>query len=120
MSQRDDRVSIMQMLDFAVEAVAMSSGRIRSDLDHDRMLNLALQHLLQNIGEAARRVSADTRTRCPGIRWAGVTGMRSQIAHGYDDINLDTVWEALTADLPPLIAELRRVLALQPSPIKPL
>jgi uncharacterized protein with HEPN domain len=101
MSQRDDRVSIMQMLDFALEAVAMASSRTRVDLDRNRMFYLAIQHLIQNAGEAARRVSADTRVDCPGIRWAGVAGVRSQIALGYDNINLDTVWDALVTDLPP-------------------
>jgi uncharacterized protein with HEPN domain len=118
MSQRDDRVALMQMLDFAVEAVTMGIGRTRADLERDRMFSLAIQHLVQNIGEAARRVSAETRSKCPGIQWDGMIGMRSRIAHGYDDVNFEIVWNVLTTDLPLLIAELRRILALEPSPIK--
>ena len=120
MSQHDDRVTLLQMQDFAVEAAAMAHGRSRADLDSDRMFSLAMQHLIQNIGEAARRVSMDTRRMCPEIPWTDMAGMRSRIAHGYDDINLDAVWKVLAVELPPLIAELRRLLALQPSPIKPL
>jgi len=29
--------------------------------------------------------------------------------HGYFDINLDVVWETVTEDLPPLIAQLKKI-----------
>jgi uncharacterized protein with HEPN domain len=41
------------MLDHAREAVAMTRGKTRADLDSDRQLNLALVRLLEIVGEAA-------------------------------------------------------------------
>ena len=46
MTQRDDTVSVRQMLDHAVEAVEMARGRSRADLDGNRQLNLALVYAL--------------------------------------------------------------------------
>jgi uncharacterized protein with HEPN domain len=37
--------------------------------------------------------------------------MRHRIAHGYDEINFDIVWEVATVDLPSLIAQLERALS---------
>jgi uncharacterized protein with HEPN domain len=40
-------------------------------------------------------------------------GMRNRIAHGYDAINLDTVWTVVQDDLPPLVNSLERILGTQ-------
>jgi len=40
-----------------------------------------------------------------------MTGMRDRLIHGYFDVNLDVVWETVTQDLPPLIAQLGKLLA---------
>ena len=56
MSDHDIRIVLMQMLDHAREVTQMTEGRSRSDLDSDRMFNLAVVRLLEIIGEAANRV----------------------------------------------------------------
>jgi uncharacterized protein with HEPN domain len=60
MSPRDE-VSLRQMLDHSLEALQLSAGRTRSDLDSDRLFNLAMTRLLEIIGEAAGRVSQSMR-----------------------------------------------------------
>ena len=37
--------------------------------------------------------------------------MRDRLVHGYFDVNLDVVWETVTDDLPPLIAQLEKIVA---------
>ena len=53
MSRHEDTVRLRHMLGHALEAVDLSRGRQRGDLDTDRTLNLALVRLLEVIGEAA-------------------------------------------------------------------
>ena len=65
MSRHDDRVRLRHMLDHAKEAVDMTTGRLRTDLDADRQLNLALTRLVEIIGEAASRVSQTIRSANP-------------------------------------------------------
>ena len=55
MSQHKGPVSFRHMLDHALEAVSMTKGKKRADLDKDRQLNLALVRLPEIIGEAATR-----------------------------------------------------------------
>jgi uncharacterized protein with HEPN domain len=40
-----------------------------------------------------------------------MAGMRDRLIHGYFDVNLDVVWETVTQDLPPLVAQLQGLLA---------
>jgi len=56
MSRRDPEIALRQILLHAKEAVELLHGKMRSDLDNDRLLNLALTRLLEIIGEAANRV----------------------------------------------------------------
>ena len=37
--------------------------------------------------------------------------MRNRLIHAYVDINLDILWTTITADLPPLIADLQRLVS---------
>lgn len=99
------------MLDAAREAAQFVAGRERAELDRDRMFALALVKEIEIIGEAAAKVSDETRARCAGIPWAGITGMRNRLIHGYSSVDLDIVWRTATAELPPLAAALEECLA---------
>jgi uncharacterized protein with HEPN domain len=94
------------MLDYAQEAVAMATGRMRADLDSDRQFNLALVRLLEIIGEAANRVPEDQRARIPEVPWAQVVGLRNRLIHGYDEVDFDILWRIVGHDLPKLIKAL--------------
>ncbi|GAB4536501.1 MAG: hypothetical protein Kow0063_22120 [Anaerolineae bacterium] len=110
MSRRDDTISMRHMLDHAREACAMVERRDRSDLDSDRMLQLALTRLIEIIGEAASRVSVTTREKFPELPWGEIVGMRHRLIHGYDVVELNILWDTVQIDLPPLIEQLERIL----------
>ena len=99
------------MLDHAEEAVALSRGKTRGDLDADRLLNLALVRLLEIVGEAANRIPPDARNLYPEIPWYQIIGLRNRLIHGYDSVDYDILWQIVTADFPPLVDSLKRILA---------
>lgn len=98
------------MLDYGREAMDIARPVTRRQLDTDRLRELALTRLVGIVGEAATRVSPETRLRCPDIPWAVIVGLRNRLTHGYDAINLDIPWSIPTDDLPPLVAEWQRIL----------
>ena len=104
-----DNVRVRHILDAAREAVNFAEGRSRADLDTDRKLNLSLVRLLEIIGEAARGLSQEFRQEHPDLPWKSMVGIRDRLIHGYFDINLDVVWQTVTEDLPPLIAQLEKI-----------
>jgi uncharacterized protein with HEPN domain len=54
--EHDETIYVAHMKDLAEKAVDKIAGKTRSGFDADENLRLALTHLLQNIGEAARKV----------------------------------------------------------------
>ncbi len=110
MSRHEDAVRLGHMLDHAQEAVAYCRGRTRSDLDSDRIFNLALVRLIEIVGEAANHVSEQGQLQRPDIPWRQIIGMRNRIVHGYDQVDFDLLWDTIQQDLPPLIQQLKTTL----------
>lgn len=105
-----DEVRMRHMLDAAKEAVSFMTDRTRADLDTDSMLALATVRLLEIIGEAANAVTEETRQKNPQIPWRQITGTRNLLIHGYYHVDLEIVWRIVKQDLPPLIANLEKIL----------
>jgi len=111
MTRRDDKVTLRHMLDHAHEVVSMAHGRTRLDLDRDRQFSLATLKLVEIVGEAANRVTPDTRTAHPQVPWADIVSTRNRLIHGYDTVDHAILWKIVESDLPTLIAQLEQVLA---------
>jgi uncharacterized protein with HEPN domain len=107
--RKDDLVYVGHMLDKAQEALSLVKENARQDYDRDTVLRLALTHLIQVIGEAARRVSSTFRERYPQIPWDAIAGMRNKIVHDYMDVDEDIVWDSVVHELPLLVDELKRI-----------
>ena len=114
--RHDDAICLRHMLDAAEQALGFSAGASRQNLDANPMLSFAVVRALEIIGEAAGKVTAETRAAYPELPWQSMTAMRNRIIHAYFDVDLDRVWDTITEDLPPLVARLRPILAtLDPS-----
>ncbi|MBP0012091.1 MAG: DUF86 domain-containing protein [Roseofilum sp. SBFL] len=111
MSQKDNCVYIGHMIDTANKALGFVSGVSREEFDNNEQLRLAITHLLQVIGEAARRVSLDFREAYPQIPWKAIVGMRSKVVHDYLNVDEDVVWDTVINDLSPLVASLENIIS---------
>jgi len=104
-----DIFRLQHMLDAAREARAFIKSRRREDLDTDRSLMLTLVKEIEIIGEAASKVSEETRLEMQNIDWSAIIGMRNRLVHIYYEINLDVLWNTVIYDIPILIVELKRL-----------
>ncbi|HVZ94436.1 MAG TPA: DUF86 domain-containing protein [Phycisphaerales bacterium] len=91
------------MLDAARQATEFVRGKSREDLNSNPMLTRALLHAIQEIGEAASKMTDAGRARITELPWPKIVGMRHRLVHGYWNVNLDLVWVVVERDLPPLI-----------------
>ncbi len=101
-----DIIRLRHMLDAAREALSFVAGRNSEDLGRDRMLVLALVKEIEIIGEAASRISDESRQALPRIPWPKIIAMRNRLIHAYADVDLSIVWDTLTGALPELAREL--------------
>jgi len=111
MPPKDDLIRFRHMLDAAREALGYAQGRSREDLNENTMLARALVKCIEIVGEAAARISQETKDQVTALPWTDIVAMRNWLIHAYFDIDLDQVWATITDDLPPLIDELEKILA---------
>ena len=57
MTQHNDMIRLRHMLDHAMEAVDLISGKDRTELQRNRVLELAVIRLVEIVGEASAKVS---------------------------------------------------------------
>jgi uncharacterized protein with HEPN domain len=115
---KSDAIRLRHMLDATREAISFIQNRTRNDLDADRMLVLSLVKSLEIIGEAATKVTKETKEKFRQIPWDAIVSMRNRLIHGYFDIDLDIVWKTTTQDLPSLLGELEKIIPLKEKSMK--
>ena len=104
--RRDEASYLLDMMVAARDAVAFAQGLSYAEFARDRRSQLAILKAVEIVGEAAARLSLETREGYPEIPWREVTGMRSRLVHACFDIDLQVVWDTVQGDLPGLIARL--------------
>jgi uncharacterized protein with HEPN domain len=106
MSKKSDAVYIEDMLTYARRAEDRIRGLSRHEFEEVVAHQESVAYNLMIVGEAASKLSEETRAKYPTVPWNEIRGMRNQIVHGYAETERDTLWEAATADIPLLIAAL--------------
>lgn len=106
----NDLIRLRHMAEAAGEAVTYLANRTEKDLASERVLSLALMRCIEIVGEAASKVSPETRTVFSHVPWADIVAMRNRLIHAYFDVDLARVCDTIQTDLPPLIALLQEIL----------
>ncbi len=83
---------------------AVTQAVTRDDFVRDEMRHAAVIYQLISVGEATKRISIEFRQQHSAIPWKQMVGMRDVLIHGYNDVDLELVWEAATRSIPALIA----------------
>ena len=100
---RDDAY-VLDMLLATSKILEHSKGVTLEKFQGDEVLQNALMHLLQIIGEAARKVSDEFKIAHPEVPWADIVGLRHRLVHEYFRIIPEKVWEAVERDVPGLFS----------------
>jgi uncharacterized protein with HEPN domain len=83
----------------------------KEDFLKNHMMQDAVMHQIEIIGEASNNVSDEFQERHPELPWVFMRAVRNKIAHDYREINLNIIWDTAKNDLPPLKKQVRKLLA---------
>jgi uncharacterized protein with HEPN domain len=93
-----------------------TAGRTWETFRDDEILQNAVLHQVQIIGEAARNVSATFQAAQPLIPWPQIVGMRNRLVHHYFRILPERIWEVVETDIPVLIGQLETLVPPEDGP----
>lgn len=89
---------ILQRIDMIEEFILAG----REDFFESTKTQESTLRCFEIIGEIIKRLDADLLARQPHIEWRRFSGFRDVLIHQYDAVNLETVWDIIQNDLPPL------------------
>ena len=107
--QPNDAARNRHMIEAAEASQQFVEGKRRSDIDADRMLRFALQQAVEIIGEAASRITSETRSELNTVPWGAIISMRNRLIHAYFNIDHEILWKTVIEEIPRLLASLRAI-----------
>jgi len=111
MSPRDkDLGYIWDMNEAACQVLKFSEGKSFEDYSRNKMLRLAVERLLEIIGQAGKEVSQEFRNQYSDVPWARIIGLRNVLAHEYGEVKNEKIHLVATRDILPLIDQLKQIL----------
>ena len=69
----------------------------------DEMLQHAISMSLIIIGECASHLSEEFKDEHPKIEWVQIIAVRNIAAHGYWQLDMKQIWQAMKEDIPVLV-----------------
>jgi uncharacterized protein with HEPN domain len=88
-----------------------AAGKSVEDLKRDEILQAAVERKLEIMGEAfvqLRVEDAAIAEQFPDLQ--KIVGMRNRLVHGYDQLDLDVLWDATVSHVPKLLEQVEVLL----------
>ncbi len=106
---KDDRIYLDHILSSFAKAVQYVDGITYEQFQADEEKQDAIIRKIEVAEEATKRLSSEFRDKYDHLPWRAIAGMRDKLIHDYFDIDLDTVWETATKDIPKLLSEIELI-----------
>lgn len=107
--QEKDKIRIGNIISAAEEAIDMLGDKSLDEFENNRMLVLSLIKEIEIIGEAAAKISKQTKAEYSHISWEDIVGMRNYLIHVDLDVDYKMIWDTVKYDLPPLLEEAKKI-----------
>ncbi len=106
---RDDTERLQDMLE-AIERLEKYTNQGKTVFEQQELIQTWVIYHLQIIGEAARAISQEFKSRHNEIPWRDASDLRNLIIHEYFRVNLDIIWDIVQNDIPPLKRQIEAIL----------
>ncbi|MDO9537831.1 MAG: DUF86 domain-containing protein [Thermoplasmata archaeon] len=100
--KKDSVVYLRHIMDAINRVEKYTRGILYQNFMENDIVQAAVIREFEIIGEAAKRISEDIRTKYPAIPWRNMAGMRDKLVHDYMGVDMDAVWNTVEKDIPNL------------------
>jgi uncharacterized protein with HEPN domain len=106
---KDDRLYLHHMLERCERITRFIAPGKEAFMASEETQDAVIRNV-EVIGEAAKRVSSDTRSQLSSLDWKAICGMRDVLIHDYIGVDIDEVWNIASSRIPELQATLAQFL----------
>ena len=87
-----------------------TKGLTNNQFSSNQLIIDAVIRNLEIIGEATKQLPDHEKQKYPFITWKEIAGLRNVIIHAYFGININIVWNIITAEIPKLKKNMEKIL----------
>ena len=102
---------VQDILDAIQDIKAFIGDMTLEDFLADEKTRSAVTFKVENIGEAAKNIPREVKTKYKQLPWSDMAKMRDKITHFYFGINYKTVWKVVKEDIPVIEPAIAKILS---------
>lgn len=110
MTRRSSKLYIKDILDCIDKIGKYVKGLSFEDFAKKKMVIDAVVRNFEIIGEAAKNISSEVKTKYDKIPWKEMAGMRDKTIHEYFGVDLKIIWKTIKQSLPQLKKSIKAIL----------
>lgn len=110
MTRRNNKLYIRDILDCIDKVEEYVKGLSFKDFTKNKMVIDAVVRNFEIIGEAAKNISSEVKTKYNKIPWKEMAGMRDKTIHEYFGVDLKIIWKTIKQSLPVLKKAIKIIL----------
>lgn len=99
---RDYKLYISDILEALERIQEYTKNMTYKDFKHSNITIDAVVRNLEVIGEAARKIPSEIKSKSPEIEWRKIVALRNILTHEYFGINTKIVWDVVQNKLKPI------------------
>lgn len=110
MTKHNNTIYLHHIIDSINKIRSYTDGYTFNKFITNEMLVDAILRNFEIIGEASNNLGDDFKTDHITIDFRSAVSIRNRLIHGYDDVNLEIVWNTIKKDLPKMKKEIKKIL----------
>lgn len=101
---------VRHIFDECVFVLKYTQNKTEEQVIDDKVLVKALERSIEIIGEAAKKVDEEFKSKYPYIEWRKMAGTRDHLIHHYFGIDYDILWDIIKNKIPELHQSIMEIL----------
>jgi uncharacterized protein with HEPN domain len=101
-----DSIYIEEIKEFCQKIIGYTAHMGFEQFVDDEKTQLAVIKLIENVGEASKRISDETRAKYLNVDWKKAMAMRDKLVHHYMDVDIAIVFDVSIGEIPSLLKNL--------------
>jgi len=97
---KEPKEYLKHIQDECLYIISISGNLTFEAFSQDETLKRAVVRSLEIIGEATKKIPADTKVKWNTIPWKNMAGMRDRLIHDYMGVNYTIVWDVMKNKIP--------------------